>query len=89
MDCITDTPDEIWMVVGDESRDITVKVVALPGFNRSALLESFGKVVLFKHVYVLNDKFLFYDDMASISSSYIVSPPNTDQLLEHFKSSEL
>ncbi len=72
-------------MVGDETRDVTVKVVALPGFNRDPLLESVGKVVLFKHVYVLNDKFVFYDDMASIPSSYTISPPNSEHLLSHFK----
>ena len=88
MDYSNDTPDELWLVVGDESRDITVKVVAPLSFNRAPLLESVGMVVLFKHIYVLNDKFAFFDDMASIASSYVLSPPDSDHLLQHFTASD-
>ncbi len=88
MDVVTDTADEVWMVVGDESRDITVKVVAPHGFNREPLLDSVGKVMLFKHIYVLNNKFAFFDDMGSIPSSYTLSPPDSEHLLQHFNKSE-
>lgn len=56
-------PDELWLLIGDEGRDTTVKIVALAGFDRAPLLESIGKTVMFKHVYVLTATSVFYDDM--------------------------
>ena len=81
-------PDEMWILVGDESRDITVKVVATPGYDRTDLLESVGQTILFKHVYVLNASTVFFDDMGAIPSAYQLHPPGAEHLLAFFKASD-
>lgn len=78
--------DEIWLLVGDESRDITVKIVANSSFDRIPLIEAIGKSILFKHVYVLNNSSVFFDDMGAIPSSYELNPIGSEHLLAHFKS---
>jgi hypothetical protein len=78
-------PDELWLLIGDESRDTTVKIVAHASFDRTPLLDSIGKTILFKHVYVLTASSVFFDDMGSIPSSYQLNPPESEHLLIHFK----
>jgi hypothetical protein len=77
--------DELWLLIGDESRDVTVKIVANTAFDRVPLIESVGHTILFQHVYVLNASQVFFDDMASIPSSYELNPTGTEYLLDHFK----
>jgi hypothetical protein len=77
--------DELWLLVGDDSRDVTVKIVANTSFDRIPLLESVGHTILFKHVYVLNANSVFFDDMGCIPSSYELNPSGAEHLLEHFK----
>lgn len=77
--------DELWLLVGDEGRDVTVKIVANAFFDRVPLLESVGHTILFKHVYVLNASSVFFDDMGSIPSTYELNPSGTEHLLIHFK----
>jgi hypothetical protein len=76
--------DEISMTVGDATKDITVKFVAHDGFNRQEILESVGSTILLKHVYVLNETSVFYDEQHSIASSYQLNPPNSEELLSLF-----
>ena len=77
--------DDFWMNISDDSRDITVKVVCSASFDRSLFVQAVGKTIMFKHVYVVSKDAVFFDEMASIPSSFTVSPPNYDHLLEHFK----
>ncbi len=72
------------MTVGDATKDITVKFVAHDGFNRQEILESVGSTILLKHVYVLNETSVFYDEQHSIASSYQLNPPNSGELLSLF-----
>ena len=81
-------PDEMWLLIGDETSDVTVKMVANSTFDRIPLLESVGKTILFKHVYVLNGTSCFFDDMSAIASSYELSPIGAEHLLTHFKKEE-
>ncbi len=76
------------MNISDDTRDITVKVVCSATFDKSLFVQAVGKTIMFKHVYVVSKEAVFYDEMASIPSSFIVSPPNSDHLLEHFKQAE-
>jgi hypothetical protein len=76
------------MNIADDSREIIVKVVCSATFDKTSLIEAVGKTILFRHVYVVNKDAVFYDEMASIPSSFTISPPNSDHLLEHFKPSE-
>jgi hypothetical protein len=78
-------PDEIWLMIGDENKEVMCKFVAPAGFNRSLLIESIGKTILLKHVYVLNATSVFYDEGSSIASSFEVSPANSEHLLVAFK----
>ena len=75
----------MWLLVGDEGRDVTVKIVANSSFDRVPLLESVGHTILFKHVYVLTATQVFFDDMGSIPSTYELNPIGTERLLDHFK----
>jgi hypothetical protein len=76
------------MNIADDSREIIVKVVCSATFDKATFIEAVGKTIMFKHVYVVNKDAVFYDEMASIPSSFTISPPNSDHLLEHFKPSE-
>ncbi len=76
--------DEIIMTVGDATKDITVKFVVHDGFNRQEILESVGSTILLRHVYVLNEASVFYDEQHSIASSYQLNPPNSHELLSLF-----
>lgn len=74
------------MLIGDEGRETTVKIVAPDSFDRSPLINAVGHTILFKHVYVLTASSVFFDDMSSIPSSYVLDPPDAEHLLIHFKS---
>ena len=74
------------MLIGDEGRETTVKIVAPDSFDRSPLINAVGHTILFKHVYVLTASSVFFDDMSSIPSSYVLDPPDAEHLLLHFKS---
>jgi hypothetical protein len=76
--------DEISMTIGDSTRDVIVKFVAHEGFNRQEILESVGSTILLKHVYVLNETSVFYDEQHSIASSYQLNPPNSEELVKLF-----
>jgi hypothetical protein len=76
--------DEISMTIGDSTRDVIVKFVAHDGFNRQEILESVGSTILLKHVYVLNETSVFYDEQHSIASSYQLNPPNSEELVKLF-----
>jgi hypothetical protein len=84
---ITPVPqaDDFWMNVADDSREIIVKVVCSANFDKTTFVEAVGKTILFRHVYVVSKDAVFYDEMASIPSSFSISPPNSHHLLEHFK----
>ena len=90
VEIITPVPqaDDFWMNVADDSREIIVKVVCSASFDKATLIEAVGKTILFKHVYVVSKDAVFYDEMASIPSSFKISPPNSDHLLEYFKPSD-
>ena len=78
--------DEISMTIGDATRDIIVKFVAHDGFNQQEIIDSVGRIILLKHVYVLNQSSVFYDEHHSIASSYQINPPNSDEILSLFDS---
>ena len=78
--------DEISMTIGDQTKDIIVKFVVNEGFNRQEILDSVGSTILLKHVYVLNESSVFYDENHSIASSYQLNPPNSDEILSLFDS---
>ena len=83
---VTQVPqaDDFWLKVSDENHELIVKFVCSPEFNKSPLSEAVGKVVQFKHVYIVNKDSVFFDELSSIPSSFKVSPPNTEHLLECF-----
>jgi hypothetical protein len=76
----------LWLLIGDDSRETTVRIVAPESFDRSPLIDSVGHTILFKHVYVLTASSVFFDEMSSIPSSYVLDPPDAEHLLLHFKS---
>ena len=78
--------DEVCMTIGDATKDILVKFVAHEGFNRQKLIQSVGQTILLKHVYVLNENSVFYDEQHSLPSSYQLNPPNSEELLSLFDS---
>jgi hypothetical protein len=87
---ITPVPqaDDFWMNVADDTREIIVKIVCSAAFDKATFIEAVGKTIMFKHVYVVNKDAVFYDEMASIPSSFKISPPDSEHLLQHFKQSE-
>ncbi len=77
--------DDFWLKVSDTNHEMTVKLVCSSSFDKSVLTEAVGQVVQFKHVYIVNKDSVFFDEMSSIPSSFVISPPNTEHLLESFK----
>ena len=80
--------DDFWLKVSDTNHEVTVKLVCSPSFDKSMWLQTVGQVVQFKHVYVVNKESVFFDEMSSIPSSFMLSPPNTAHLLDAFKLDE-
>jgi hypothetical protein len=90
MEIVTQVPqaDDFWLNVSDTHHEITVKFVCSPSFDKSSLTQAVGHVVQFKHVYIVNKDSVFFDEMSSIPSSFSVSPPDTQHLLDSFKLAE-
>jgi hypothetical protein len=80
--------DDFWLNVSDTHHEITVKFVCSASLDKASLTLTVGQVVQFKHVYIVNRESVFFDDMSSIPSSFMVSPPNTQHLLDSFKIDE-
>jgi hypothetical protein len=76
--------DDFWLNVSDTHHEIIVKLVCSPSFDKSILTQAVGQVVQFKHVYIVNKDSVFFDEMSSIPSSFIISPPSTQHLLDSF-----
>lgn len=58
--------NEMWLTIGAQTNEITVKMVIRPQSDPSYILDSVGKVIQWKNFYVLTSKIVVYDSMAPI-----------------------
>jgi hypothetical protein len=77
--------NEMWLTIGDETSEIVVKMDIQPETNPTDIFDSVGKVIQWRNAYVLTQKVVVCNSLASIASSYVISPPNTEHLLQAFK----
>jgi hypothetical protein len=77
--------NEMLLTIGDETNEILVKMDIQPETNPTVIFDSIGKVIQWRNVYVLTQKIVVCNSLAPVASSYIISPPNTEHLLQAFK----
>ncbi len=77
--------NEMWLTIGDETNEIRVKMDIQPDTNPNDIFDSIGKVIQWRNVYVLTPKLVVCNSLAPVASSYIISPPNTEHLLQAFQ----
>lgn len=81
--------NEMWLTIGDETSEIVVKMDIQPETNPTDICDGIGKVIQWRNAYVLTQKIVVCNSLASIASSYVISPPNTEHLLQAFKTAWL